>query len=307
MHVNYSIWGWVGASNNDPAQGLHTLKSGPEHSDAAGHLQSCFRYAMRAADVVLVRQACCTSWVRRWTRYCTTCCRASTDRRLSWRCATPAWTRRPASDCSETASPAPTPSTTRRRQPAAWVPTACRSSTPRTPPWRPPPRRPGAAPSVARPSSPRCRERSRPWPSQRGSTMGASPPLPATPRRVDFDSRTRPTSTNSRVGSCSMSACWHRPIDRPAPRHAIVMTTAQLWRKTRRNRASDLHSPIRSAQGCSPKKKWGTPETRLRQQILNNLGLHTRTHTRQKNCHSGSLVLSCDTATRIWVSVADRY
>jgi len=29
VHVNYSIWGWVGASNNDPAQGLHTLKSGP--------------------------------------------------------------------------------------------------------------------------------------------------------------------------------------------------------------------------------------------------------------------------------------
>ena len=27
MHVNYSIWGWVEASNNDPAQGLHTLKS----------------------------------------------------------------------------------------------------------------------------------------------------------------------------------------------------------------------------------------------------------------------------------------
>ena len=27
MHVNYSIWEWVGASNNDPDQGLHTLKS----------------------------------------------------------------------------------------------------------------------------------------------------------------------------------------------------------------------------------------------------------------------------------------
>jgi len=25
------------------------------------------------------------------------------------------------------------------------------------------------------------------------------------------------------------------------------------------------------------KKKWGTPETRLRQRFLNNLGLHTRT------------------------------
>jgi len=30
VHVNYSIWRWVGASNNDPAQGLHTLKSGPD-------------------------------------------------------------------------------------------------------------------------------------------------------------------------------------------------------------------------------------------------------------------------------------
>ena len=29
-------------------------------------------------------------------------------------------------------------------------------------------------------------------------------------------------------------------------------------------------------QGCSPKKKLGAPETRLRQRFLNNLGLHTR-------------------------------
>jgi len=28
-------------------------------------------------------------------------------------------------------------------------------------------------------------------------------------------------------------------------------------------------------QGCSPKKKWGAPERRLRQRFLNNLGLHT--------------------------------
>jgi len=33
VHVNYGIWGWVGASNN-PAQGLHTLKSGPGHPSA---------------------------------------------------------------------------------------------------------------------------------------------------------------------------------------------------------------------------------------------------------------------------------
>ena len=29
MHANYSISGWVGASNNDPAQCPHTRKSGP--------------------------------------------------------------------------------------------------------------------------------------------------------------------------------------------------------------------------------------------------------------------------------------
>jgi len=31
VYANYSIWGWVGASNNNngPAQGLHTLKCGP--------------------------------------------------------------------------------------------------------------------------------------------------------------------------------------------------------------------------------------------------------------------------------------
>ena len=34
----------------------------------------------------------------------------------------------------------------------------------------------------------------------------------------------------------------------------------------------------RAVQGCSPKKEVrGTPETRLRQRFLNNLGLHTRT------------------------------
>ena len=55
-------------------------------------------------------------------------------------------------------------------------------------------------------------------------------------------------------------------------------------------------------QGCSP-KKWGTPETRLRQRLLNNLGLHIRTLKHViENCHSGSLVLSS-----VSVSVADRY
>ena len=63
-----------------------------------------------------------------------------------------------------------------------------------------------------------------------------------------------------------------------------------------------------SCRGVVLKKKWGTPETRLRQRFSKQFRpTYTYTHTRQKNCHSGSLVLSCDTATRLWVSVADRY
>jgi len=55
-------------------------------------------------------------------------------------------------------------------------------------------------------------------------------------------------------------------------------------------------------RGVVLKKKWGDAWNRTSTTIfLNNLGLHTR----QKKCHSGSLVLSCDTATRVWVSVAD--
>ena len=63
--------------------------------------------------------------------------------------------------------------------------------------------------------------------------------------------------------------------------------------------------PVRTARpdldhGCSLKKKWGTPETRLRQRFFKQFRLtYTYAHTRQKNCHSGSLVLSCDTATRV--------
>jgi len=53
-------------------------------------------------------------------------------------------------------------------------------------------------------------------------------------------------------------------------------------------------------QGCSPKKEVGG---RLKQDLdkdfLNNLGLHTRTLIHVRKCHSGSLVLSCDTATRL--------
>jgi len=39
-----------------------------------------------------------------------------------------------------------------------------------------------------------------------------------------------------------------------------------------------IHVSICVYQGCSPNKRsGGTPETRLRQRFLNNLGLHTRT------------------------------
>jgi len=34
---------------------------------------------------------------------------------------------------------------------------------------------------------------------------------------------------------------------------------------------------IVATRGVVLKKKWGTPETRLRQRFLNKLGLHTRT------------------------------
>jgi len=61
-------------------------------------------------------------------------------------------------------------------------------------------------------------------------------------------------------------------------------------------------------QGCSPKKEvgdaWNKTYTKVFKQFRPT---YTYTHTRQKNCHSESLVLSCDTATRVWVSVTDRY
>jgi len=53
-------------------------------------------------------------------------------------------------------------------------------------------------------------------------------------------------------------------------------------------------------EGCSPKKRSGG---RLKQDLDKAFKqfrpTYTYTHTRQKNCHSGSLVLSCDTATRV--------
>jgi len=97
---------------------------------------------------------------------------------------------------------------------------------------------------------------------------------------------------------------WLKTLKRPryTVRQAIVTCARQagqiqrkLLRQTRVYR-------------CSPKKKWG----RLKQDLDKDFFTQFRptctyTHTRQKNCHSGSLVLSCDTATRVWVSVADRY
>jgi len=51
-------------------------------------------------------------------------------------------------------------------------------------------------------------------------------------------------------------------------------------------------------QGCSPKKRSGG---RLKQDLETKIFKQFKpTYTySQKNCHSGSLVLSCDTATRV--------
>ena len=53
-------------------------------------------------------------------------------------------------------------------------------------------------------------------------------------------------------------------------------------------------------RGVVLRRSGGTPETRLRQRFFQQFRpTYAYTHTRQKNCHSGSLVLSCDTATRV--------
>jgi len=80
------------------------------------------------------------------------------------------------------------------------------------------------------------------------------------------------------VNNCDIRSC---SLFSPS-RHVTVLTSWSVY-----------------PRGVVLKKKWGTPETRLKQRFLNSLGLHTR----QINCYSGSLVLSCDTATRVWVSV----
>jgi len=68
---------------------------------------------------------------------------------------------------------------------------------------------------------------------------------------------------------------------------------------------ADIDKQVRG-RGVVLKKKWGTPETRLRQRFLNNLGLHTRTLIHIRKIATADLVLSCDTATHVLVSVADR-
>jgi len=60
-------------------------------------------------------------------------------------------------------------------------------------------------------------------------------------------------------------------------------------------------------RGVVLKKKWGRLKQDLAKDFKQFRPTYTYTHTRQKNCHSGSSVLSCDTATRVSVSVADRY
>jgi len=66
--------------------------------------------------------------------------------------------------------------------------------------------------------------------------------------------------------------------------------------------STDWHCPeasipsgpwVLTMQGCSPKKEVGTPETRLRQRFLNNIGLHTRTsYTSEKFCCT-EIILNC--------------
>ena len=52
-----------------------------------------------------------------------------------------------------------------------------------------------------------------------------------------------------------------------------------------------------SGRGVVLKKKWGRLKQDLDKHFFKQFRpRYTYTHTRQKNCHSGSLVLSCDTA-----------
>jgi len=83
-------------------------------------------------------------------------------------------------------------------------------------------------------------------------------------------------------------------------RRAVNATTASHWTPTPAASYTTSHTHTQPHQGCSPKKlSGGTPETRLRQRFFKQWPTYTYTHTRQKKCHSGSLVLSCDTATRV--------
>ena len=62
-------------------------------------------------------------------------------------------------------------------------------------------------------------------------------------------------------------------------------TTAQLYNESQQCCGGQL---LLLLTGVVLKKKWGTPETRLRQRFLKQFRpTYTYTHIRQKNCHSG--------------------
>ena len=111
----------------------------------------------------------------------------------------------------------------------------------------------------------------------------------AVPQRARHHRCRRPrgasTSTPARVRRrrtvASAAARWARA--------GIALSTDQRrdtpswWRRLNSDgRRGGIEHQIYTVQsavlrGVVLKKKWGTPETRLREQILNNLGLHTRT------------------------------
>ena len=91
MHVNYSIWGWVGASNNDPGQGLYTFKSSPDKYHImlyhiAPHCERCSAFSRWSPPSPRSR----TGWARH----------------LCWgSCWYLPWTTHPWSDCPRTGTP----------------------------------------------------------------------------------------------------------------------------------------------------------------------------------------------------------
>jgi len=83
-----------------------------------------------------------------------------------------------------------------------------------------------------------------------------------------------------------------------APESSTLTTRLQIYSGKELQKMIKNHVQYR---GCSPKTEVGG---RLKQDLDKDFlkqftPTYTYTHTRQKNCHSGSLVLSCDTATRV--------